>query len=1027
MTVKEHRIAGIVACIMFGASSWAFAASIPKVGSPVDMVPFGRVVTWAGPAVKFTGAELQLPRVLAQQRGMWIAQADPGEKSVNFGVAWDDPRAVRTIIVTYADQASAPSSVEDQELQVFVNPERTPIEGAETALQGQWRPFDKSEGASVTSSGLTWTYHLPNVRGNLYQVRIVLNGVKTVRIAGLEVEGTAKWRDTEFEVHFDPARGDVRNVVEGWNAEVLGIKPLASGDGLSVRALASDAPSDSVDRAIFTVRAGDRSFSFLQNDLDADGQVRVEVFGATVTKPGAAVAKSDGKAFIQRILEMPEQTYDGALNGIPPKNRTKWLSLSPPLNPNKWAVWPNGDFISREERDATFQSATGDVPDYNRVEPQHVESDHYPIVYSDWEDGGLKWEQGYVVTAPSGKFDDPTSNTLMITKISATNSGSTPATAKLWLRVRGGLGTARHVWLENNVLYESEGDQGRRVRGMLTYDGWNAEVRDNQLLFTANVLSGQTRSVELETTYQRTDSNYDRTSFDAARQETMSYWDAKLAHGADFCVPDERINNLWKSLLIHQYCWGDYASDIDMALPWVAAWQYGPVGSESSQMAKALDFYGHPKMAEDYFVGMWRIQGTDSVPALCTNGRGCLPGWWGGYVFNTGYQLWNLCNHYRLTGNRKWLDMVVPHLILACDWLAEQRRTTPTLDASGQRTIESGFFPPCGLEDEGGWKYWLMTNGYFYLGMSTTAQVLADIGHPDAKRIAEEAAEYLEDIHRGVAESTIRCPVVKLRDNTYVPYIPRHLYSRKRDLGEFETELGGLQLLTCNVYAADSRQMDWTLAFAEDDIFMGEALDHHSIIPLKDIETNWFNLGGFPKRQPFLVHTPIAYLRRDQPKLFLRSFWNALVAMNYPDINAFPEGINDYGAADCKTHEEAMWLQWFRWMLIFDEDNELRLCWTTPREWLEQGKSISVKNAPTFFGPISYRVTSDVDSGRITARVEFVPSKAPSNITIRFRHPKEMWMKGVTVNGELWSRFNAETETIDLPVNGQTVEVVADY
>jgi hypothetical protein len=432
---------------------------------------------------------------------------------------------------------------------------------------------------------------------------------------------------------------------------------------------------------------------------------------------------------------------------------------------------------------------------------------------------------------------------------------------------------------------------------------------------------------------------------------------------------------------------------------------------------------------------MWRNQGAPDLPARTTSGWGALPGWWAGYVFNTGFITWNMSNHFRLTetarslrgpDDRAWLDKVVPTMIKACDWISEQRQTTMGEDAAGHPLMESGFFPPCGLEDEGSWFYWVMTNGYLYLGMRSVADVLAEIHHPDAARIAAQADAYLVDLRRGIGESIVRCPVVKLRDGSYVPYIPKHLYRRGRSAGFYEAELGALHLLTTNVYAPKSREMDWVLQYLEDVVFMTEAPSHDSILSLKNIERDWFSLGGYGKTQPYLVHQQIAYLRRDQPKLFLRSFWNQLVAQNYADINAFPEHICWGGAADCKTYEEAMWLQQFRSMLVFEDGGRLHLAAAAPREWFEDGKSIVVKSAPTFFGQVSYSVESHAKEGRITARVSL--SRSPAGTAeIRFRHPNERPIRSVTINGKPWSRFSASEETIELPEGTGPFDVEACY
>jgi hypothetical protein len=1001
----------------------AEARELPAAGAAVDIAQWASVRTWTGPFVKYSGTGdvgLQTPSAPPLRGGAWALRADRGERSVNIGLVWDEPRNPRTVVIVYADAASAPRP-EAQELQAWLHPER-PLAGGESPWQGHWRALKKSEGLSVAVDGLTWTYRLPDIPDGIFQFRIVLKDHTAARVRSLRATGAAKWRPAEFEVRFDPPREAPSRRVEGYNAEVTGVEPIPGGDGLRVRGLASDASSDSGDAAIFTIRAGDRSFSFLANDLDADGVMRVTPFGATVAKPGAKPIAASEKTIGERVVEMPEQTFDRVLNAIPPKQRTKWLALAPPLNPRKFAVKPNGDIFARDEWDLNYQFATGDKPDYERREPQHVEEDHLPVLYADWDDGGLRWQQGYVVTALGGRFDDPTQETALVTRISASNDGAAPVAAKLWLCLRTGTDECADVRLDGNLLIE-----GKRVRALLDPAEWQVRLEDRQIVLTATVPDGETRALELEIPFSASEQAPERVPFDTARRQTIEYWRARLAQGADFAVPDPRVNALWRSLLIHQYCWGDYDAQSGSYRPNVAAFSYGPVGNESSQMGKALDYFGHARLAADYYQTMWEKQGADALAARTTNGDGALPGWWGSYVFNTGFILWNLGNHYRLTGDRAWLDQVIPHMITACDWLAEQRRTTVGTDTTGAPLMESGFFPPCGLEDEGRWFYWVMTNGYLYLGMTTVADLLAEIGHPDAQRIAAEAAAYLTDLRRGIGESTVRCPVMKLRDGSYVPYLPKHLYRRGRSEGHYEGELGALHLLTTNVYAPDSREMDWTVEYLEDVVFMTEAPSHDSIISYRDMERDWFDLGGYPKTQPYLLHTQIAYLRRDQPKLFLRSFWNQLVAQNYRDINAFPEHICWHGAADCKTYEEAMWLQQFRCMLVFDEDNRLLLCGAAPREWFEDGKTIEVSNAPTDFGPVSYQIRSHAAEGTITAQVRFSARRQPGKLLLRLRHPSEAKLTSVTVNGRPWAAFDAARETIELPMDQGKLEVVARY
>ena len=87
--------------------------------------------------------------------------------------------------------------------------------------------------------------------------------------------------------------------------------------------------------------------------------------------------------------------------------------------------------------------------------------------------------------------------------------------------------------------------------------------------------------------------------------------------------------------------------------------------------------------------------------------------------------------------------------------------------------------------------------------------------------------------------------------------------------------------------------------------------------------------------------------------------------------------LGGYTDCDAPDNGTAGWfMENFRNLLVMEESQTLWLARATPRVWLEQGKKIAVKNAPTYFGPLAYEIVSDVDHGKITATIE-VPSRTP--------------------------------------------------
>ncbi|MGA2500588.1 MAG: hypothetical protein ABSH20_22845, partial [Tepidisphaeraceae bacterium] len=123
----------------------------------------------------------------------------------------------------------------------------------------------------------------------------------------------------------------------------------------------------------------------------------------------------------------------------------------------------------------------------------------------------------------------------------------------------------------------------------------------------------------------------------------------------------------------------------------------------------------------------------------------------------------------------------------------------------------------------------------------------------------------------------------------------------------------------------------------------------------------------------------------------------------------------------------AYFMRNFRNLLVMEMGDALWLAKATPRHWLEQGKKISVKNAPTYFGTVAYEIVSDVDNGKITATVEMPSRKAPKEVVLRLRHPKAAPIKSVTINGKEWKEFTKDKETITLTGLTGTAVVTARY
>ncbi len=119
-----------------------------------------------------------------------------------------------------------------------------------------------------------------------------------------------------------------------------------------------------------------------------------------------------------------------------------------------------------------------------------------------------------------------------------------------------------------------------------------------------------------------------------------------------------------------------------------------------------------------------------------------------------------------------------------------------------------------------------------------------------------------------------------------------------------------------------------------------------------------------------------------------------------------------------------------RWMLVF-EDPTSDTIWfgkAMPRDWLEDGKTISAESVPTRWGRVGFSIESQLKKGKIAATVNLPSDHFKAVAKIRLRVPGNMPLKSIRLNGKPWANFNAEDETITIPPQStSTIDLSAEY
>ena len=110
-------------------------------------------------------------------------------------------------------------------------------------------------------------------------------------------------------------------------------------------------------------------------------------------------------------------------------------------------------------------------------------------------------------------------------------------------------------------------------------------------------------------------------------------------------------------------------------------------------------------------------------------------------------------------------------------------------------------------------------------------------------------------------------------------------------------------------------------------------------------------------------------------------------------------------------------------MLVTERGDQLWLAPFITSNWLKNGQALTVSNAPTRFGPVSYRIESHLAEGYIRATIHPPARETPGRIMLRLRHPEGSQIRSVRVNGKRHSDFEQASGLVRLKPSGQTLNL----
>jgi hypothetical protein len=481
----------------------------------------------------------------------------------------------------------------------------------------------------------------------------------------------------------------------------------------------------------------------------------------------------------------------------------------------------------------------------------------------------------------------------------------------------------------------------------------------------------------------------DVAAYDAAKLAVTRYWEGRLAAGAQLDVPEERVMNAERALMVQSL---------------VLSWRYSagnpyqefsfPESLDAAQVAAELGFY--PVAASILRVSFTRA--TRPYPSWVA-----------------GEKLLAAADYVRLSGDR--------------DFLTDEMRTLAGLVAGlARRQDPSGLLAPEAFSsDIPDSVQGLHAQTVAWEGLLAMASVWATDGHPgyalEARRIAGRLGAALR---RAAAASERRLPDGSL-------FLPMRLDSGEQPY-ETVTEsregsywnLVAPYALASGFFAPGSPQAEGALAY----------LQKHGSLLLGLVRAGGYALYG-PGAGPVPSGTDEVYgvnlarflAAEDDPDELALALYGQLAAAMTP--NTFVEGEAASVAPLDGLRYRAMYLppnsvagdsflETLKLMLVQDTSSGINLAFATPPAWLLPGKKIAVSGAPTRFGPVSFSLAASTRQVRIHVDL---PRRLPGK-TVRLR----LRLPGGKRIGSVSPRyaFNRRTSTINLAGAALSTDLVVE-
>lgn len=502
-----------------------------------------------------------------------------------------------------------------------------------------------------------------------------------------------------------------------------------------------------------------------------------------------------------------------------------------------------------------------------------------------------------------------------------------------------------------------------------------------------------------------------------AEKRVADSWNSFFATAAQFDLPDPVLNDIYRSRLATRAILDVAITDQVVYNACSPFFYFDHAYRDQSYVVFANDLAGlHDRAARVLRAYCMDAKEVKQQGPISFDGKPLQLGMLENGLWNTrpgqfdtqGQNIWALVEHYKLSGDRQWLEQTAyPYIKRAALWLVNSRQ-------KHMREVKDPHDPRYGLIEPGGMEvmevgkgmHMYYMNAFAILGLREAADAAGSLGQADDQKLfSRECAELTARLHASFAKTFKRTGLYE-----------GHLW--------FGVEPEGVGMYGFWAHCC----LLWPC----------RALDPHDPMltatwrKMEAMSKAWGG-GLFSEAQggywPYIgVDWALSYILRGEPDRAL-DYFCAYVDKAGGTLS-WGEGYSYVMAAGDQPHfwADAQYVNLFRHLFVMEDGSTLRVTPALFRRWHQGNTPIIARNLPTAFGNVDLRIQPTPKGDELNYTIQIRPQgdqkeRELSKIVLYPRTATGRAISSASVNGKPAGEFTDTTLIIPGPSRDQEIRV----